>query len=351
MNKSAKNNKTFLFLILSLIYIILILGCSSGGSQIVLECVSPLIPKGDGCCMDADNNGLCDIDEAEVDEEQLEQTEPEFSETPEEPPVQENEKPVETTGPEITSNTKEEAEKVAELFVSSWKSKQYNIMYTMFIPELKNKKTGDEFRAIMELDPFYTKLNDVKLGGVVLIDEKTAQLSITAHTNVQTIEVPAAKLNFVEESWKADLFTDVFDLPLFDAACSGYRYSNSYTEADCAFDLAKKVKDKQYCDISECHYVDCLKALGATAGMLQEAEQCYKCQPVMKTTNECILDIAIKYDKVGACNVIPESKYSDKYCTCYGGFAKQKGTIGYCNTIENPDYKRLCEKKFNGGYC
>jgi hypothetical protein len=223
-------------------------------------------------------------------------------------------------------------------------------MYAKFTDKLKGQKTADEFNAIMELDPFYHKIKDVIFKGVIMTGDDEAELTITAKTNVQEFDIPGARLLY-NDGWKVSAFVDVFELDLFDAACSGYRYSNSYTTEDCAFDLAKKVDDADYCDLSKCHYVECLEALGKPAGMNQEAEQCEMCVPPMKTVNTCILDVAIKHDKISACNVIEDTHYADRYCACYGRFAQHKGNSGYCNTISDPEYKDQCVKGYEGGYC
>ncbi|MFC1741363.1 hypothetical protein ACFL3V_02415 [Nanoarchaeota archaeon] len=339
---------------ISILLLLFSFGCDDGGS-IVLECTPPLIPKGDGCCMDADKNGVCDVDEALEAEPEDENVETKTEEKVEPAEVEEEsedeveEEPVEEVVE--TKGTKEDAEKVAKLFVDNWKVKQYNVMYPLFTSALKSQKTASEFTAIMELDPFYKKLLSVELLGVKMIDDSNAELSIEAETNVQEIDIPAATLEFEDGAWKVNVFADVFTLDLYGAACSGYRYNKQYKMSDCAFDLAKKVKDDQYCSMSECHYVECLKALGKPAGMKQEADMCSDCIPVMKTTNTCIIDVAIKYDKISACDVIDDEKYSDKYCACYGRFAKEKGSRGYCDRIADVDNKDLCLKGFEGRYC
>ena len=327
--------------------VLFLFGCGAS-DPIMIECTPPLMLKGDSCCMDADQNGVCDINEAEPAEEKEEKEEAPEKE-PEAEPEKEEEEPEETETE--AAGTKEDAEDVGKLFAERLQLKQYNTMYILFTPGLKQKKTATEFTAIMELDPFYKKIVSVDFKGLTMLDDRTAELDIVAETNVQKIMIPGVRLELINGNWKVNAFVDVFELSLYDAACSGYRYNKQYKMSDCAFDLAKKVNDPQYCNISACHYLECLKALGEPAGMIQEAEQCYYCQPVGKTTNDCILDVAIKYDKISACNVIEEDKYSDKYCKCYGGFAKHKGTVGYCNMIENPDYKNLCAKGYEGDYC
>jgi hypothetical protein len=350
--------KPFIIAILLILSLILT-GCGES-SGIIMECAPPLIPKGDGCCLDADKNGVCDVDEAEPAVEKnktsdVNKSVEDGNETKQEDAAEEEEADEsdqeETEEPAELKGTQEDADKIGKMFAERWQLKQYNTMYVLFTDSLQKQKTATEFSAIMELDPFYKKVKEVEFKGASLVDEDTAELKLLVHTNVQKIEIPATTLEFEDGAWKVNVFADVFTLSLYDAACSGYRYNKQYRLWDCAFDLAKKVKDDQYCDISKCHYVECLKALGKPAGYMQEAKQCFECQPVTKTTNECILDVATKHEKIAACNVIPESKYSDKYCTCYGGYAKFKGTIGYCNMISNPDYKYLCEKKYNGGYC
>ena len=336
-----------IIIVLMLVIASFLIGCEP--EPVILECKPPLIPKGDGCCLDADENGICDIDEQPEIEEEEEKEEPEQVTEEEAEPEEAEEAPEEEQLE--PKNTKEEAEKIGKLFAERWQLKQYNTMYVLFTPGLKEKKTATEFTAIMELDPFYKKIDTVDFNGVTMLGDKKAELDITVHTNVQDIDIPGATLEFIEGEWKVNIFIDVFELSLYDAACSGYRYNKQYRMSDCAFDLAKKVKDATYCNISACHYVECLKALGKPAGMTQETEQCYFCQPVGKTINQCILDVAIKHDKISACNIMDDEKYNDKYCVCYGGFAKHKGTAGYCNMIDNPDYRDLCVKGYEGGYC
>lgn len=329
---------------LAIVLMLFLLGCETGPTMI--ECTPPLLLDGKSCCMDADRNGVCDIKEAtpavEKTEEPATTLTPEETKTPEETSEEE---------PAPAEATLEGAEEVGRMFAERWQLKQYNTMYVLFTPEVKALKTATEFTAIMELDPLYKRTDKVEFKGVERVDNDTAELKITYHTNVQDIELTPATVEFVYGEWKVNAFADVFSLDLYDAACSGYRQNKQYKTSDCAFDLAKKVGDAKYCDKSECRYVECLKSLGKPAGMTQEAEQCFNCQPVMKTTNECILDVAIKHDKIAACNVISEDHYSDKYCFCYGGFAKHKGTPAYCNTITDPDNKDLCLKGYEGEYC
>ena len=347
-------NSTMILTILCIITItsLFLAGCEPG--PVMTECSPPLMLHGSTCCLDADRNGICDTEEAEqaidktkTDEEQATKETSEQQQMQKE--AEETEKP--DSKAENPAENPEKAEEIGKLFAERWETKQYNTMYILFTPALKDMKTATEFTAIMELDPFYKKIEKVDFKGVEMLDDDTAELRITYHTNVQDIELKPATLELVNGKWGVNAFADVFSIDLYDAACSGYRQNKQYKMSDCAFDLAKKVNDEQYCEKSECHYTECLRAVGSPTGVKQEAKQCFYCQPVMKTINDCILDVAIKYDKISACDVISDDHYSDKYCACYGRFAKHKETPGYCNTITNPDYKALCMKGFEGKYC
>jgi hypothetical protein len=325
----------------------LILGCAK-----TIECNSPMKIVRDRCCIDANNNEICDIDEGKYAVEKTNKST--IQENITKPTA--NVTPNKTTAPPVVQQTKQmntevEAIKTGKIFAEKWQAKQYAIMYSLFTPELKEKKTLTEFTTIMELEPLYRRLTKVDFKGVKMTDEDSAELMITIHTNIQDIDMPGATLEFIDNSWRVNMFNDVFELSAYDAACSGYRNNNDYTVYDCANDFAKKTKNASYCDKSRCHYVECLKALNQPASTKQQVKQCELCPPVGKTVNECVLDLAIKQDSLLACDYISEESYSDKYCICYGGFAKSKKTVGYCNIIQNPDYKELCITGYNGEYC
>ncbi|MBW2964920.1 hypothetical protein KY363_05685 [Candidatus Woesearchaeota archaeon] len=340
-------------LLIAGLLIMTLYGCGES-TNIVLECASPLIPHGDGCCLDADQNGKCDIDEKPAAKNESTPVAAEnktSTSTNNTAPANTTTSPEKEETTESLLNTKEEAEKTARMFVERWQLKQYNLMYALFTDNLKQKKTPSEFSAIMTLDPFYKKLTKVNLTGVSMQGNDRAEMKIVVENNVQTVDIPAAYLEFRDGQWKADAFEDIFGINTFDAACSGYKQSNQYTTADCAFDLARYTKNPSYCDSSECHYVECLKAIELPAGMHEEARQCFNCQPYGKTVVECILDVAIQHDNIEVCNVIAEGRYSDKYCECYGGFAKHKKNNGFCNIVQDSNYRELCLKGYEGQYC
>ncbi len=329
-------------LLLSIVMCVLMLGCESQ-TAVMLECTSPLIQKGSGCCMDADRNGVCDIDEKKTEEHKEEVTAQTQNSTEEKIEVQ-------TEQTTQQKGTIEDAEKTGRLFAEKWNSKQYSMMYAMLTSELKQKKSVEEFKTVMELEPLYKRLTEVSYAGIMMGDD-TADLNINALTNIQNITVPGVTLIFEEGSWRVSAFPEIFEMNAFDAACSGYRNDNKYTTEDCAYDFSKKMNDAANCNNSGCHYLECLKATGQQTGAEAQARKCYFCQPTGQTINDCILNTAIRLDKISVCNIIDEDNYSDRYCTCYGGFAKSKNNQALCNLIANPDYKDVCVKGFKGEYC
>jgi hypothetical protein len=292
---------------------------------------------GDRCCLDADSNGVCDVDETHVTPV-LTQNETDDSEE------------IETKSKVMT---KAGAEDVAQLFAEKWKLKQFNLMYSMLSPELKAKKTVAEFTAIMQLESLYKKVNDVQFKGVQIADgDSEGAISLQISTNLQEdIKIPELSMVYTDDGWKVFGFADVFDMPAFDAACSSYRDNPKYQITECAKDFSIKVKDVSFCDQAGCYYTACLRGNGEEVGIKEEAEQCNLCPPLHSSATECILDLALVKDKIAICDYIDDKKFSDKYCTCYGGYALAKKSDGYCNLISDPDYKDLCEKKYDGEYC
>jgi len=339
-----------IIIISMLILAAIILGCTEN----TVECTPPNKIVRENCCIDTNNNNICDMDEAKLAETKTNDTKQpvvENNKTITAPAINKTEEKKVTPTTTAQTNTLEEATKTGKLFAEKWQAKQYTLMYAMFTPQVKEKKTLTEFTTIMQLDTLYKRITKVDFNGVKMVDDNTAELNILFHTTIQDITVTGASLEYMDGAWKVNAFVDVFDLPTFDAACTGYKNDKDYTEADCALDYAKKLKDASYCEQSKCHYLECLKALSQPTGTKQQFKQCELCTTYDKTTNQCILDLAIKQDSVSICDMINEDSYSDKYCVCYGGYAKSKGTIGYCNIIQNSDNRDLCIKAYNGEYC
>jgi len=240
-----------------------------------------------------------------------------------------------------------DAKIIAKKFISAWSNKQYKIMYNYFAPKLKSRQSLEEFEAIMLLNPSYSRITAVGFKGFGSKNKKKVILNIEISTNVKSYDLPDAYMVFENNTWYVDAMDDVFYVDTFGAACGGF--NKDFNKAECAKDLAIKVKDIKYCDKSECHYNECIQTINKQITTQQKVKSCNLCPPVGTTTKDCIVGVAIEEDSISVCNEIPESSYSDRYCKCYGGFSRAKGQ-SYCN-IAPEEYRDICNKGFEGKYC
>ena len=100
------------------------------------------------CCLDTNSNHVCDKDEKEIEKEEV------------------------TT----STNLKEDANKVALLFASTWEKEDYESLYDFFTPELQSQKTKEEFVRILIFTKGddLTELLSVRLDNLEIIDDSNA---------------------------------------------------------------------------------------------------------------------------------------------------------------------------------
>ena len=338
--------KTVKTLILAILAIFLLFGCAKPD-----QCIAPFVHIGNICCQDNNNNSICDMEDAIEEELESEETIPESETPPEEveaKPEPVEEEPESEPTPEPVTASEGEAKKVVNLFAQSWKSKQYNMMYSFLTDKLKTIKTSAEFNAIMELNPSHQRITDVKVKELTF-SGNTGKITFEFWTPVSSYETTDSKVIFTGTDWKIDGMVDIFYVDTFGAACGGF--SKEYNKQKCAKDLSVKIKDTKYCERSKCYYTECIETIKKTLTKKEQVLACNLCPPVGKTNKECILDVAIDAGDVNICKEISESSYSDRYCKCWGGYARAKGSEGYCNMIENSEYKYLCQKGFQGKNC
>ncbi|HII71180.1 TPA: hypothetical protein HA265_00315 [Candidatus Woesearchaeota archaeon] len=347
--------KRLVFLILAFI---LLLGCAKQPS-----CADPLVMIDGLCCRDENSNGRCDMEEAADERAALEEAQEAEavqagSSSPPEPEtvpsgteqVTEEQEPLPEAGQKAAqAPSQQAARKAVDTFAQSWASKQYRMMYSFFTDDLKRVKTADEFVAIMELNPSFAKVEKAVIKGIDFKSDTLGDVELEVTTNVNSYMQTDTKVVYNGGEWKIDGFVEVFYIDTFGASCGGF--VKEFNKEACAKDLAIKLKDIQYCERSKCHYEECITTIKKTMTNKERVTRCNLCPPTMKNTMECIVDAAIAASDVKVCNEIPETRYSDRYCGCYGGFARAKNQVGYCNMIQDPDNKALCMKGFEGKYC
>jgi hypothetical protein len=158
---------------------ILVAGCSTVEEPKQL-CNAPYIEFMAGeCCLDADNNSICDSDETVV----------------------------ETTE---NSTPKEDPEIVAVKFANALEKGDYSYVYSRLNPRLKNKRSESEFDSVMSyvasFEPAAMRLDDVKV-----ISENEAYAYYTISSGIVKTETPTIEMVYFNDKWVFSLFSLYFD--------------------------------------------------------------------------------------------------------------------------------------------
>lgn len=169
-----------LILILSLVLV----GCSTETQEVV--CNKPYIKVGTKCCLDVNGNNICDKDEEEKSTK------------------------------ETISDQKENAEKIAKLFLVHWERKEYGKMYDLTIGSLTRLKSKDAFSWLMGQDDPVTAL---RYEGIVMKDSDTAYVQYTIVASVFEIKAPSVGLEYINGAWKVDAFANLFSSICGDNKC------------------------------------------------------------------------------------------------------------------------------------
>lgn len=194
--------KSKLFILLVLI--VFLVGCTTG--QVTKQvCNKPYILVDNDCCLDKDDNAICDSDEKE-----------------------DTKRPM---------NKEELAEKTASKFARVWEHRQWDVMYPVFISSLKKLKTKDEFVKIMDFKETESNIA-VRLDDVEIENDNVAYAYYSVSSTLVETKAPSMKLVWEDNEWKIDAFATYFiikELPLLECTdlnkCTTDIYS--FTDEKC----------------------------------------------------------------------------------------------------------------------
>lgn len=163
-----------------------------------VTCSSPYIKVGTSCCLDQNDNNICDKDEIKDTSQKIEaQAQPNTT----------NEKVV---------DKKELVEKTALRFARYWEKKDWENMYDLLIDDLQRLRTKEDF--IKTLNHFESASSLViRLDNVVIDNETTAFAYYTVNSALFDTKAPSMQLEWNGEDWKANSFATYFlfdELPL-----------------------------------------------------------------------------------------------------------------------------------------
>jgi len=211
-------------------------------------------------------------------------------------------------------NTKEEAEKTAERFARYWEQRDFDSMYDLFIPELKDMRSKEDFIKFFEASEKASNLV-IRLDKLSMDSENVAYIYYTVSSSIYDSKAPAIKLEYIKGYWKVNAFKTFF------------------TE-----DCAEKCFSFEDC-IEECSkQEDFFKE-----GCLQECfeERCKIDSCSVETDFKC------EYNEVENC-VCSKELYCPSYTPlCIDGFCsvKQCKLHNDCSSSINPNIKESCESQ------
>ena len=166
---------------LLIIFAFLVSACSPQVKTQQPVCNKPYILVGNDCCLDKDDNSICDKDEVALQKAKT------FS----------------------IIDKQELAEKTALSFARVWEHKQWDVMYTMFTNSLRKQKTKEEFEKVMGFEETESNVV-VRLDKVDVENESTSYAYYSISSALFDTKAPSMKLQWEDNDWKVDSFATYF---------------------------------------------------------------------------------------------------------------------------------------------
>lgn len=175
-------------------------------------CNKPYILVGNDCCLDKDDNSVCDRDEEELTQKA-------------------ERKP--------SIDQEELAEETALSFARAWEREDWSSLYDFFVDELKELRTEERFANAMNKKEEGSNIV-VRLDKVEIADENTAYAYYTGSSSIFDIKAPAMKLEWLDKGWKVNAFSSVFNsCDEFESNCCGNGKCEASEDSDyCPVDCA-----------------------------------------------------------------------------------------------------------------
>jgi len=290
--------KAFIYgLILGLVLLLIMVSCTS--TPVV--CNKPYILVGTDCCLDKDDNSICDSDE---------------------PTVNEAPKPEEVEAPAKNEpKVQEEIDSFAREFARVWEKEDFEPLYPFFSSELTDEISLEDYMYRVNISYKDFEVISVRIQKSIIESSDLAYLYFIADFGFgDDISLPAVRLDKVDAVWKIDSFHFFFDS--IDTVCEDERHPD-----ECAYDYATSFEHGGDCQYAGALYDDCLLFFGITPSMEQMAESC-KAEPVNPQERQlCILNATVHGDDarcdlvdelyVSACEAYFNSEENKKFCDEY----------------------------------
>lgn len=103
----------------------------------------------------------------------------------------------------------EAAEKTAEKFARYWEQSDYESMYDLFVPELQNQRSKEDFNKFF-LASEKSENVVIRLDKVSLDNENEAYVYYTVSSSIYDVKAPAIKMETISGEWRVNAFANFF---------------------------------------------------------------------------------------------------------------------------------------------
>jgi len=256
-----------------------------------MSCAPPNVMIGDTCCLDADNNEVCDTWEDESEEPEIVYTEQVVTAAePEEDPY----------------------ELAAETFAETWDRKSYNALRNLFVDDLRMKFSSQEWNFLVrKVDA------DMGIEGVDLVAVDGYSVTYEVELGGEVVKV------------RADLDEDdgaVLHKPFYffeelsaDAACGD--------DGECYMDFARISGDRNFCDKAGEFKVECVQQFGVSKGILEKIDDCLEITE-MYSRADCLTELAVAENDIEPCW---QATHDNQIYECMGKVAAARDDVDECD--------------------
>jgi len=280
----------------SVIALFFVLGC---GRQVQPEviCAAPNVVLGNTCCLDANENYICDT------KEQVE-----VKEVVKKPVVSEA----------APSEEESALHQFAESFAKAWNKKSYNALHGLFEKNYRLRFPSQEFNFLARKMDAMLGITEVSLMSVETVSGKsTANFLVT--TNGEN-EVYSATIRVEGTDYKMDSFY-FFDNLTADAVCAG--------NDSCFLSYARISDNRNYCDKAGEFRADCIAEFGVGKTLTARIDDCVSMVDFY-AVSDCLTSLALKENVVEPCW---HNEFDKQTFECMGELAAARKNVEECNTL------------------
>lgn len=268
-----------------LIAAVLVTGCTQR-----MMCSPPNVMIGNSCCLDADENNVCDTWEDEDEEVEIVSTE---------------------KVAEPASEAQSDYELFAETFASTWDRKSYNALRNLFVDDFSKRFSGAEFS-------FLARKVDAKLGlksiALKSVEDDTATYEIVVGGRTETV---SADMDETDDGVKHEMFYFFEELDA-DSACGA--------DSECFLSYARISGDRNYCDKAGDLKGECVATFGVDDSMVAKIDSCLEITE-MYDRAECLTRLAVNENDIEPCW---QATYDKQMFECMGEVAAAREDYEVC---------------------